>query len=324
MPAPLLSIVIPTFNESRDLPRCLASIANQDFDKNKFEVIIVDNYSTDDTLKVAQSFRKNISLRVILNPTKDAEVSKMRGFRSAKGNFFMYLDADMRFSHPSFLSEVLNPLIKNNSIAGTFLKFLVDPAQTPLTRTLSYDEWQRDPVFKPFTSGSEEIISEKKNGFFLCKISSKNIPPQGLLIYRRKLVAPLVKKSPQLIDNDVPALLVGAGHTTFAYVETSGVYHDLLRSLSELWRKRIRNLRRTYFPNQQKRVYRWIDWSEKWPLVVLWLLYTHSVIFPVLVSFYKCAKYRDICFLNEPILNFISVYAIGWAFITQRIQKNNG
>lgn len=304
------SIVIPTYNESRDLGECLNAIANQDYPKDKFEVIIVDNYSKDNTLEIARNFSKKINLRIIMNKVKDAEVSKMMGFRKANGKYFMYLDADMRFSDKHFIKKMLFPLKSNNDIAGVFIRFLVNKNHPGLTRTLSYDEWQRDPIFKFFTTNASEIISEKKEGYYLCKCSKDKVPPQGLMIYKKSLIEDYAKNQRQLIDNEIPALLVKEGHNYFAFVPETGVYHLLLRTLKELSHKRIRNLQRTYFPNKEKRLFKWIDWKKDWPRIGIWMIYTNSIILPILSAIIKALKHKDVCFLSEPMLNLVSTYSI--------------
>jgi len=51
-----VSIIIPALNEERVIARCLESIAQLDFPHDQFEVIVVDNGSTDATLQIAESF----------------------------------------------------------------------------------------------------------------------------------------------------------------------------------------------------------------------------------------------------------------------------
>ena len=306
----VLSIIIPTYNESKDIKLCLESIACQKIKKNKIEVILVDNYSTDDTISIVKSFSKKINIRVIFNKVKDAEVSKMKGFLKAKGDFFMYLDADMVLSDENFVRKMTFPLEEDDSIVGVFIRFLVNPTHHPLTRTLSYDEWQRDPIFKYFTTSIKEIIVEKRKNYFFCALTREKIPPQGLMIYRRNLIIDYVSNETQLIDNEIPAVLFNMGYTNFAYVPETGVYHHLLRSLAELYKKRIRNLQRTYFPNKKKRLFKWINWNKDLPKIGIWLIYTNSIILPIFVAMYHFLKYRDLCFFNEPVINLVSTYSI--------------
>ncbi len=312
---PDLSIVIPTYNESRDLPDCLKSIASQDYPKEKLEVIIVDNFSKDSTREIAMSFSSLINIKILKNPVKDAEVSKMLGFKNSSGNFFMYLDADMRFSNSNFVKKMLYPLKTDESIAGVFVRFLVKKDHPPLTRTLSYDDWQRDPIFKFFTKSVKDLNPEKKEGYFLLRCKKNNVPPQGLMIYRKELIRDYASKQKQLIDNEIPAILVDLKHNRFAFVPDTGVYHLLLRSFKELWRKRIRNLQRTYYPNKNSRRFKWIDWKKDWPKVGIWLIYIHSFL-PFFSAIIKAIKHKDTCFLNEPLLKFVSTYSIIYGVLT--------
>jgi len=309
-----LTIVIPTFNEAQDIGECLDSITKQNYDKNRFEVIIVDNYSTDKTLEIAEKYSQKIDLKIIFNKVKDAESSKMKGFKESKGEFFMYMDADMVMANKNFIKDMLYPFSDSKEIAGVFVKFLVNPKHNPLTRTLSYDPWQRDPIFRFFTTSPKKIISEKRKSYYLCSLNKNNIPPQGLMVYKRELIKNYVKGKKQLIDNEIPVALFNAGNDKFAYVPQTGIYHYLLRSLPELFRKRKRNLERTYFPNQEKRLFKWIDWSRDWPKVGIWLLYTHSP-FPFIKAIYSSIKHKDICLLNEPAINIVSTYSIMWAVL---------
>ena len=51
---PLISIIIPTLNEEENMKRCLHSIFSQSYPRKYLEVIVVDNYSEDNTLKIAK------------------------------------------------------------------------------------------------------------------------------------------------------------------------------------------------------------------------------------------------------------------------------
>ena len=157
-----LTITIQTYNEERDIGNCLKSIEVQNYPKGKFEVIIVDNYSNDRTLEIVKEFSKKINIRVLKNKIKDAESSKLIGYRNSKGEFFMYLDADMRIVTKDFIKKMLFPFEDDKRIAGNFVRFIVKKNHPSLTRTLSYDEFQRDPIFKFFTIGINKVVKKKK------------------------------------------------------------------------------------------------------------------------------------------------------------------
>ena len=319
MRKPKLSIVIPTYNESRDLRACLSSIQNQKCPHELFEVIIVDNFSNDDTLDIAGEFSKKIEISILKNKIKDAEVSKMIGFIKSRGEFFMYLDADMKFTNENFVEKMLFPFSDDERIAGNFVRFIVKKSQPVLTRVLSYDEFQRDPIFKFFTIGIKDVMKENRKNYWLCECTPKKIPPQGLMIYKKRLIEEYVKDKKQLVDNEIPAVLVEQGNNYFAYVPDTGVEHMLLRSLKELGHKRIRNLNRTYFPNESTRKYKWINWKKDFTKMCLWMIYTNSFVLPIVNSIVKTIKYRDICFLAEPALNLVSTYSIIYGVLKNKL-----
>lgn len=84
---PMLSIIIPTLNEETYLPKLLKSIKRQDF--KDYEVIVADYNSKDNTRKIAKRFGCRV--------TKGGKPAAGRnnGARIAKGNIFLFLDADV-------------------------------------------------------------------------------------------------------------------------------------------------------------------------------------------------------------------------------------
>ena len=76
---PMISVVIPTYNEERDIGDLLESLAKQTF-KN-FEVIIVDNYSNDRTIEIVNRFKGRINIRIY---KIKSNVSKARNFGAEK------------------------------------------------------------------------------------------------------------------------------------------------------------------------------------------------------------------------------------------------
>ena len=93
MPDIFFSVVICAYNASEYLPECLASLENQS--KDNFEVIIVDDGSTDDTFQVSASYaasRANIFIYRTAN--QGPLLARRRGLLHAKGSHVLFLDAD--------------------------------------------------------------------------------------------------------------------------------------------------------------------------------------------------------------------------------------
>jgi glycosyltransferase involved in cell wall biosynthesis len=85
---PLISVVIPAFNEEKFLGNCLFSLKNQDF--NDFEIIVVDNNSRDKTSKIAKKF----GVKLVSEKNQGAAFARNRGAKEAKGEILAFTDAD--------------------------------------------------------------------------------------------------------------------------------------------------------------------------------------------------------------------------------------
>ena len=85
---PEISVVIPAYNEAKYLPKCLESIIKQTF--NNYEIIVVDNNSTDNTAWIARSF----GARVVKEKIQGMIPARERGFREAKAEIIARTDAD--------------------------------------------------------------------------------------------------------------------------------------------------------------------------------------------------------------------------------------
>ena len=90
----MVSVVIPAYNEEKALPKCLESLSNQDFPKKEFEVIIVNNNSTDKTNEVASKFKDKLNLKVIFEKRKGRGYARHSGFKAARGKYILSTDAD--------------------------------------------------------------------------------------------------------------------------------------------------------------------------------------------------------------------------------------
>lgn len=89
----MISVIIPAYNASRTIKKCVDSVLKQDY--RDIEVIVVDDGSTDDT-GVILSKLKSFDSRVITITQSNGGVSKSRnaGIKMAKGDFIFFLDAD--------------------------------------------------------------------------------------------------------------------------------------------------------------------------------------------------------------------------------------
>ncbi len=146
------SVVVPTFNGGELLRACLKSIAALDFPRARFEVLVVDNKSTDATPAIIDSFGFT---RLEERTHQSSYAARNVGIRAARGEFIAFTDSDCEVA-PDWLTELLAAARDNPNagcIAGEILAF---PPSTPVER---YSEKigllrQRGPLsgwhFKPY------------------------------------------------------------------------------------------------------------------------------------------------------------------------------
>jgi len=118
---PLVSIIITTKNEEKNIKNCLESIKYQAYPQEKIEIIVVDNHSTDKTVEIVQEFSKKFTLLNVKLFNRGPERSAQRnyGIKMAKGKYVMYLDADMILS-PTVIKKAVEKLETSNVFLCAF------------------------------------------------------------------------------------------------------------------------------------------------------------------------------------------------------------
>lgn len=85
-----VTVILPAHNEELYIKESLSSLINQDYPKSKYEIIVVDNNSTDATVDIA----KDLDIRVIHEPNGPVGKVRNTGAKQAKGKLLLFLDSD--------------------------------------------------------------------------------------------------------------------------------------------------------------------------------------------------------------------------------------
>ena len=92
----IVSIIITNFNYSKFIKKCLESCINQNFNQNKYEIIFIDDNSSDDSIKEVNKFKKRFKNLKILKNSKNLGVAQSanKGIKNAKGKYIIRVDSD--------------------------------------------------------------------------------------------------------------------------------------------------------------------------------------------------------------------------------------
>lgn len=85
-----VSIIIPALNEEKNIENCLKSVINQTLPREKYEVIVSDSNSTDNTVKIARRYAD----KVIATKRRGVWYGRNFGANSARGKYLIFIDAD--------------------------------------------------------------------------------------------------------------------------------------------------------------------------------------------------------------------------------------
>ena len=108
-----VSVIIPSFNRSTVIARAIDSVLNQSY-KN-FELIIIDDGSTDSTDAVVESFIKNDKIKYFRQPNLGVSAARNLGASKASGDWLAFLDSDDEWHSDKLLTQV-NFLKVNESL----------------------------------------------------------------------------------------------------------------------------------------------------------------------------------------------------------------
>lgn len=170
MAAPLVSIIIPLYNKEDVIKEALNTVLAQTF--SDYECIIINDGSTDNSLKVAYSI-KDSRFKVITQPNGGVSRARNRGIKEARGEYITFLDADDLWK-PDFLETLLSlrKRYPHCSVFGSAVSIL------------SLEGKSQDPVQRNFTF---ETSGELNNYF---EVASSSFPPlhsSAILVHKDAL-----------------------------------------------------------------------------------------------------------------------------------------
>ncbi len=134
----IFSVIVPTYNRADEIIELLDSFEKQSIPKMDFEVIIVDDGSTDNTEKIINDYITNqkINISFIKQNHKGPGEARNLGMQNAKGNYFLFIDSDCIADENWLLAY--KDAIKNILPAGFGGPDKVLPNFSPVQKAIDY------------------------------------------------------------------------------------------------------------------------------------------------------------------------------------------
>jgi glycosyltransferase involved in cell wall biosynthesis len=117
---PFFSIVVPTYNRAASIGSCIRSVIAQEY--IHWELIVVDDGSTDDTARIVKSF-DDLRIRYIYQENKERSAARNKGIAMSSGRYICFLDSDDLYEN-NHLSSIYNVLAQADfPVAFTYTSF---------------------------------------------------------------------------------------------------------------------------------------------------------------------------------------------------------
>ncbi len=116
--SPYISIVIPTYNREKLLFYTIESFVNQLYPNDKYEIIVADNNSTDNTKEIVVKWieKSDVPIKYIFEPRQGVHYARNTAAKHSKGEILYYTDDDM-IADQNLLSEIIKPFMMDIKVA---------------------------------------------------------------------------------------------------------------------------------------------------------------------------------------------------------------
>jgi len=302
---PVVTVIIPVYNAAEELANCLHSLHMQDYPREKLQILVVDDDSTDATRAVAEAN----GAKVIRNGYRNIERGKSIGLAHARSELVFLLDSDNSLPHSDWLRCAVTTLLDYPDVVGAqaawFTYRRADPAANRycslfgIGDPVAYYLRRQDHLSrldKDWTLNG--TVVERQRDYDLVRFSPEAMPTigsQGFLT--RKSLLLQTNWTPSLFHVDSNLELVAAGHNLYAILRRE-VGHDYVRSVAHLCGKLRRNALLFYSQRGERRhVWTMGRWTT-----ALSLLKMVTVVVPTRDAVRGYRQLRDPAWFIHPVL----------------------
>src|SRR5262249_11360238 len=104
---PFISVTVPVRNEERFIGRTIAQLLAQDYSPGRYEILVADGASTDDTTAIVRDLaEQHACVRLIDNPKRLSSAGRNRAVRAARGDIIVVVDGHCEIGNPRYLRDL--------------------------------------------------------------------------------------------------------------------------------------------------------------------------------------------------------------------------
>jgi glycosyltransferase involved in cell wall biosynthesis len=316
-----ISVCFATLNAASVLEACLRSIAQQDYPKDKIEVIIADGGSKDDTVKIAKKY----GAKIIPNPLKTSESGKAVAVKQATGELVAFIDSDNILPQKNWFRQMVKPFVDEEIILAEPIEYSYRKTDPILTRYCALIG-MNDPIclfignydrLSTITGRWTDLkFPQSDRGSYLkIELNHPPIPTigaNGALIRREVLLKHW--HGDYLFDIDVLVKIIKvSGSVTIAKVKNGIVHTYVERDPIKFFRKQLRRVNDMMYYRARKD--REVDWQGSFLPKILWFQLQCVLIVPIFWQAIKgYTKKPDIAWLFHPVAVYstLLIYLYGW------------
>ncbi|MDD5152685.1 MAG: glycosyltransferase [Candidatus Pacebacteria bacterium] len=220
---PSTTIIIPCWNEEKTVGATIRSVLNLNYPKNKLNIVVVDDGSTDKTAEVAESFTKNPQITLIKKENGGKDTALNTAIATIKTELIGCLDADS-FVDKDALTEIARAFNGDPLLMAATPMLIIHEPKT-IIQKMQKTEYHLGAFLKRMLSSSDGL----------------NVTPGPLSIFRKEVFEKigLYKKAHNVEDMEF-ALRMQANHMRIRNIHTAHVYTSGPKTLYRLYKQRLR------------------------------------------------------------------------------------
>ncbi len=149
---PFVSVVVPVFNGALYIRECIEAILQQTYPRDRYEIIVVDGMSTDETVRIVQQLSQEI--RIIKNELRHRGPAMNRGIEHARGDIIIRVDVRNIVSY-TYLENCVETLTttKADNIGGSITPLWMNDIQYVIGKAMSHPFGVGNALFRIGKSG---------------------------------------------------------------------------------------------------------------------------------------------------------------------------